>query len=124
MRKYVEHLHKKPEHIRRRILYATVPTLTLVVVMFWFASLTPDAPTRARTAVVLIEEVAPSAIVREDSSTLWTGIRAEIADFFSRERVADTAAASEALPVEEGPGFFEKLRAGMSSFIEGAKSAL
>ncbi|MBX4215500.1 hypothetical protein KW797_00970 [Candidatus Parcubacteria bacterium] len=142
MRKYIAHLHKKPEHVRRRMLYVIAPALTFLIAAGWLSSLTPDAPKAKSSAVTVVEQVSPSALAKEDSITLWEGVRTSVAGFLTRkEDSAPSSAAVEVLPATtaeayeadastsspaqaSAPGFWTGVRAGWRSFLDGAQSAL
>lgn len=79
MIKYIEKLRRKPEHIRRRIVYIVAPAITLAIAALWFYSL--GSASVAQTASVI--EVGPTAIIKDDSLNIWAKIKGEISKVFN-----------------------------------------
>ncbi|MEK7594009.1 MAG: hypothetical protein AAB471_02475 [Patescibacteria group bacterium] len=78
MMTFIEKLREKPEHIRKRILYVAVPTITFVIAVLWFFSL--GSADLNQTAAVI--EVGPAAIIKDDSLNIWTQFKGGIRDVF------------------------------------------
>lgn len=79
MIKIIEDLRKKPEHIRKRVVYVVVPVITLAIATLWFYSL--GSAGVAQTASVI--EVGPTAIIIDDSATIWAKLKGEVSDIFN-----------------------------------------
>ncbi|MEK7558503.1 MAG: hypothetical protein AAB507_01605, partial [Patescibacteria group bacterium] len=71
----IEHLRKKPEHIRKSILYVSAPLITLIIASLWFFS----GSYGGNKEVTTIErasslQVAPKEIFSQDLLKFFSGI--------------------------------------------------
>ena len=89
MLSYLESLRKKPEHVKRRVLYITAPFLTLIVVILWFFSAKVGG-NFSSTASELdsLKKVSPKEIFSQDVVNIFDGIKEKIKEdtgsFFTR----------------------------------------
>jgi len=79
MRRYIEHLQKKPEHVRRRILFIAAPLFTFLIATAWLsAEKIPSSPDNAAA----VKAAAPSEIFEGDLKSAWGGLKGGIMKVF------------------------------------------
>ncbi len=75
MESFIKNLQRKPEHLRRRLLYIAAPALTALIALLWFFSQGIIKETGETTAPRL--QLEPSAIVKEDTALIWSRLKKE-----------------------------------------------
>ncbi|MEK7662367.1 MAG: hypothetical protein AAB355_02660 [Patescibacteria group bacterium] len=79
MKKYIEHLQKKPEHVRRKILIILVPVFTIIIASSWL-SIKKLSPSSGNVAAV--RAAAPSEIFGGDLKSIWGSLKEGIIRVF------------------------------------------
>lgn len=85
---FLERIRSKPEYIKRRILYVTVPTLTAIIISLWLFS--PIQKIAEVQEAEKVKEVAPTNIVKQDFYGVWSDVWQRIKNTNSELNISGT----------------------------------
>lgn len=79
MQKFVNNLRKKPEHVRRNILYGVTFGVTGIILLFWFYTLSERLST-PETKEAFANDLKPLTILRDNLTNAYDDISTNVSN--------------------------------------------
>jgi hypothetical protein len=77
MKKFIEKLRSKPEHIRKNILYATTFSVTGLILIIWIYSLVSHLSS-PETREAFRNDLKPLTVIKDNLSDAYQNITADL----------------------------------------------
>ena len=77
MKKFVENLRKKPEHVRKNILYVTTCSVTAIILIFWIYGFSNHL-SKPSTKEAFKNDLKPLTVIKDNLTGAYQNISADL----------------------------------------------